>query len=138
MGFAERLKELRKNAGLTQEELANAVGVTKRTIIHYELGQGKPKTTEIVVGLAKFFNVPIDYIMSIQDEFIVSARGKYGSRGRRDAETLVKEVGGLFAGGALAEEDKDAVMKAIQEAYWIAKEENKKYAPKKQRKTGGG
>ena len=44
------------------------------------------------------------------------------------------EVTGLFAGGELADEDLDEMMKGIQEAYWIAKENNKKYTPKKYRK----
>ena len=45
------------------------------------------------------------------------------------------EVTGLFAGGELADEDLDEMMKGIQEAYWIAKEKNKKYTPKKYRKS---
>ena len=53
------------------------------------------------------------------------------------AERLVKEVSGLYAGGELAEEDMDAMMKAIQEAYWIAKEKNRKYVPKKYRDISG-
>jgi hypothetical protein len=39
---------------------------------------------------------------------------------------LVNAVGGLFAGGDLSEEDKDAVMQAIMEAYWDAKARNAK------------
>jgi len=37
----------------------------------------------------------------------------------------------LFAGGELAEDDMDEMMLAIQEAYIIAKKNNKKYTPKK-------
>ena len=48
----------------------------------------------------------------------------------------MEEVSGLFAGGRISQDDKDAVMRAIQDAYWIAKEENKrKYTPKKYRKV---
>lgn len=36
----------------------------------------------------------------------------------------------LFAGGELDQDDMDEMMKAIQDAYWIAKEKNKKYASK--------
>ena len=56
------------------------------------------------------------------------------ARGARQAKALVAEVTGLFAGGDLADEDLDEMMKGIQEAYWIAKEKNKKYTPKKYRK----
>ena len=40
-----------------------------------------------------------------------------------------------FSGGGLADEDLDEMMRGIQEAYWIAKEKNKKYTPKKYRKN---
>ena len=40
---------------------------------------------------------------------------------------------GLFAGGALSEDALDGAMRALNEAYWIAKEKNKKYTPKRYR-----
>jgi hypothetical protein len=40
---------------------------------------------------------------------------------------LVDEVIGMFAGGSLPQEDKDAYMNAISRAYFESKEENKKY-----------
>lgn len=42
---------------------------------------------------------------------------------------------GLFAGGTLSEEALEGAMKALNDAYWIAKEKNKKYTPKKYRKS---
>ena len=42
----------------------------------------------------------------------------------------MSEVTGLFAGGEMAEEDMDTMMKAISDAYWIAKEKNRKYTRK--------
>ena len=56
---------------------------------------------------------------------------QYGYRGRKGAEALVGELTGLFSGGELAEEDMDELMLAIQKAYVIAKENNRKYTPKK-------
>ena len=47
---------------------------------------------------------------------------------------MVAGVSALFAGGELSENDKDAVMRALQDAYWMAKERNKeKYTPQKYR-----
>lgn len=43
----------------------------------------------------------------------------------------MQEVTGLFAGGELDPDDMDEMMKAIQDAYWIAKEKNRKYAAKR-------
>lgn len=45
------------------------------------------------------------------------------------------QIGGMYAGGELSEDDLDAVMKAMQKLYWDAKEDNKKYTPKKYRKN---
>ena len=52
-----------------------------------------------------------------------------------NAEKLIEEVGGLFAGGELNEEDKDKVFRAITEMYWKAKDNNRKYTPKKYKKN---
>ena len=49
-------------------------------------------------------------------------------------EELVSEVTGMFAGGELSEDAIEGAYKALTDAYWIAKENNKKYAPKTRRK----
>jgi len=128
MLFGEKLKELRKREGLTQEALAAEMDITKRTLINYESGRCYPKQTEIIMRLAKRFSVSADYLMSEADEFVAQAHQRGGARGMAQAKELVAEVSGLFAGGELAEDDKDAVLRAIMDAYWDAKNENKKYA----------
>ena len=69
--------------------------------------------------------------MKNEDQFIMDATIKYGSKGKKDAHDLVNEIGGLFAGGELNEEDKDKVFRTITEMYWKSKENNQKYTPKK-------
>ena len=128
MLFGEKLKELRRREGLTQEALAAEIDVTKRTLINYESGRCYPKQTEIIMRLAKRFSVSADYLMSEADEFVAQARERGGTRGMAQAKELVAEVSGLFAGGELEEDDKDAVLRAIMDAYWDAKNENRKYA----------
>ena len=133
MPFAERFKELRKQKEMTQAQTAAALKVTKRTITNYEAGRNYP-TMEVISRIEELFNVKIDLLLDSQDEFIAQAQEQYGYRGKRGAEKLVAEVGGLFAGGDLTETDKDAVMQALQEAYWDAKQRNKKYTPNKYKK----
>ena len=70
-----------------------------------------------------------------EDYFVIEAHEKYGSRGKRDADELVKNATALFSGGQLSENDKARVLEAIQEAYFEAKIINKKYTPKKYRKN---
>ena len=52
MAFKERLREKRKEAGLTQTELAKMISVTDRTIQNYELGTRIPQNMKIVSDLA--------------------------------------------------------------------------------------
>ena len=40
----------------------------------------------------------------------------------------------MFAGGELSDQDREAVMRSLEKAYWLAKEDNQKYTPKKYRK----
>lgn len=130
MAFKERLKEKRKEAGLSQAELAALVGVTSRTIQNYELGTRKPQNVEVVQKLADVLDTTTDYLLGNADRQILAAYVRGGSKAARDVEELVSEISGLFAGGELDEEEKDAVMAALTRAYWDAKEDNKKYAPK--------
>lgn len=130
--FGERIRELRTQKGLTQPQLADSIGVSVRTVKSYELGTSLPKTRETYQKLAEFFDVNINYLLAKDEQFILDAGATYGSRGKhkQQAHALIAEVSGLFAGGGIAEEDMDEMMKAIQDAYWIAKERNKKYTPK--------
>ena len=131
MKFAEKIRELRKERKMTQAELAKAIGVSPRTIQNYEIADAYPKKREIYDKLAEFFDVDVNYLRTEDEEFVADAREQYGSRGANDAIKLINQVSALFAGGDVDEDTKDEVMKALQNAYWQAKEINKKYTPKK-------
>ena len=134
MKFCEKIREARKNAGLKQDEFAKAIGVSLRTVSNYESGERYPKKRETYYKIAEVLKVDVNYLLTDDEEFLLEAEAKYGTKGARQAKALVAEVSGLFAAGELADEDLDEMMKGIQEAYWIAKEKNKKYTPKKYRK----
>lgn len=57
------IKDLREKRDMTQKELADALYVTDSTISHYEQGVNVP-TTEMVIKLAKIFNVTTDYLLN--------------------------------------------------------------------------
>ena len=135
MKFGEKIKNARVAKGLTQAELAEAIGVALRTIVSYENGDSYPKKREIYGKLATALDLDTNYLLTENEEFINEAGEKHGIRGKKYAQQLVAEVSGLFAGGSMEDEDLDAVMRAITDAYWIAKEKNKKFTPKKYRKS---
>ena len=131
MAFKDQLRQARIRANMTQVQLAEAVGMTPRTIQNYELGARKPREYEIVAKLADALNVTIDDLLGQADQYVLQANEKGGAQAARDIDELVSEVTGLFAGGQLSEDALEGAMMALNEAYWIAKKKNKKYAHKK-------
>ena len=71
MEFNEKLQELRKSKGLTQEELAQAIFVSRTAVSKWESGRGYPNIDSLK-GLAKFFCVTVDELIS-PDEIIAAA-----------------------------------------------------------------
>lgn len=133
MKFSDKLIAARKQHHMTQAQLAHALGVSTRTVTGYETGGVYPRHREIYLKLAELFGTSPDYFSGEEDAFITRAGELHGARGMKQAAALVEQVSALFAGGELNETDKEAVMRAIMKAYWIAKEKNKKYTPKKYR-----
>ena len=129
--FCDKLLQLRRARRLTQKEVAAGCGITRQTYSGYESGERYPKKKETYQALADFFDVKVDYLYTDQEVFIEEAGSQYGSRGVAQAKELVQELAGMFAGGELSDEDRDAVMRSLERAYWLAKEDNQKYTPKK-------
>ena len=67
MEFSERLKELRKQAHLTQVELAKKLGIVQSSFADWERGKKKP-TQENLVKIAHILNVSVDYFVGNSDE----------------------------------------------------------------------
>lgn len=63
MEFHEKLQELRKSRGLTQEELAEALFVSRTAISKWESGRGYP-SIDSLKEIARFFSVTIDELLS--------------------------------------------------------------------------
>ncbi len=62
MSIAERLQELRKRSGYSQEQVAEMLGLSRQAISKWESGQGKPEIDNIV-KLTEIYNVSADYIL---------------------------------------------------------------------------
>lgn len=65
--FGIRLKELRQKKQLTQEQLAEIMGLATRTISSWEVGDRKP-TIDTVIWLSKFYAVSSDYLLALTDD----------------------------------------------------------------------
>ena len=65
--FNIRLKELRKEKGLTQKQLAEKLGYNQSMICFWEKGINEP-TESAIKRVAQFFNVSADYLLGLKDE----------------------------------------------------------------------
>ena len=65
MKFGDKLSQLRRKNGLSQEELGEKLNVTRQTISKWELGQSKPDTDKLM-EISKLLNV--DFNQLIDDE----------------------------------------------------------------------
>lgn len=65
--FGERVKQLRLSAGMTQEQLAERIWVSKAAISNYELSERNP-SPETIIKIAGFFGVSTDYLLGIEDK----------------------------------------------------------------------
>ena len=138
MTFGEKLRTARQSKGLTQAALAKETGISLRTIQNYELDARMPGRRGTYARLAAALGVDEQVFRDDNMDFILAASARYGSRGLEQAWGLVRDFRGLAAGGEIGEEDLDEVMRAIQDAYWDAKELNRKYASPRSRQEDGG
>lgn len=62
MNIADRVQGLRKAKGMSQEELADRVGVSRQAVSKWESNQSTPDLEKIII-MSEFFNVTTDYIL---------------------------------------------------------------------------
>ena len=99
--IAFKLKTLRKAKGLTQEQLAEAIGTTRATIAGYETGRRNPRLPDLQ-KIAEFFGVGLDYFgVATSDEvFDILARAK-----------------DVFASEAISKDEKEKLYKELMRLY---------------------
>ena len=143
MTFGEKLLNARLALDLSQTELGEKTGVSKRTIYSYEQG-GKYPRRSTLDKLASVLNVTAAYLMNEeetdtqknldQEMFLSKARKDFGYKGAKDAQDMIDRAAVLFAGGELDEESKDYVFQALTQVYFDSKTRaREKFAPKRRK-----
>ena len=74
MDVGLRLKTLRKQAGLTQKQLAAQLGITKSVVSFYEL-QSRSPSPEVLAKLAQIFHVSADYLLGLDNRETIDVSG---------------------------------------------------------------
>ena len=73
MEFNEKLQELRKNRGLTQEELAESLYISRTAVSKWESGRGYPNI-ESLKEISKYFSVSIDELLSSEKLLFIAEK----------------------------------------------------------------
>ena len=125
MKFGEKVRDLRKKHSLTQDELAQCLGINKRTIIGWERDGRYPRSIEMLEKMADIFHVPLTYLQPDQSLFIERAAEAYGKKGKIEAQHLAFELTELFASGELTPQDMDGIMYEMHKAYFKYREQKR-------------
>ena len=62
----KRIRDLREDADLTQQQVGNAINVPQRTYAYYESG-GRMIPPHVLIALADYYNVSVDYLLERTD-----------------------------------------------------------------------
>ena len=139
MKFGQKVQEQRKKAGFLQQELADKLGITKRTLANYEGGNSYPQNRSLYAKLAEIFKVDINYFLTEDEEFLTQAAQMYGKKGQAQAQIILEQAAALFAGGELSEKDEIAFLHDMQaiflESKKIAKTKYSNRGRKRKEKT---
>lgn len=89
MTFAEKLKELRKQKGISQEQLAEKIFVSRQAITKWESGNGLPDI-ENLIAISSLFNESLDSLLSEEKSLITKNEFLYESRTEYDLDSPKK------------------------------------------------
>lgn len=89
MTFAEKLKELRKQNGISQEQLAEKIYVSRQAITKWESGNGIPDI-ENLISISNLFNESLDSLLSEEKSLISKHEFLYESRTEYDLDSPKK------------------------------------------------
>ena len=91
MKFNEKIVALRKIKGITQDELASAVGVSRQAVYKWECGQSYPEVAKLV-ELKLLFNVSIDDLLDENYEISIPEKKKRKRLPKAEKAVIEKEV----------------------------------------------
>lgn len=109
--LGEKLKAARKAQRITQQALADRLGVHRSTIANYEIERRRPSLEELKM-IAKILHVDINYLLEGQEV--------------NPEEELKTRANDVFFDLNISEQDKDAIFRDIMEIYMKGKKVNEK------------
>ena len=111
--FSERVKLIRLNRGLTQEDVAMALGIGKSTFCQYEKGTRKPDLPTII-KISEFLGTSADYLLGITDD----SNGNVKTIKGKTSQQLSALIRDFFSDINIPQSSKDNMFKDINAMYW--------------------
>lgn len=146
MDFPKRLRSLRLNQNMTQEELGKKINVTKVSVSGYENGNRVPDM-ETLQKIADVFDVQVDYLLGRTDDPTPPQKSKpYYALTEKDERDIARDLERMmsdlqsneamaFYGEPMDEETRELIRLSLENSMRLAKEmAKKKFTPKKYRK----
>ncbi|MCI1777151.1 helix-turn-helix transcriptional regulator [Paenibacillus lactis] len=144
--MGSRIKELRLQKGMTQDELAEKLGVNRANISNYERGQITNIPSDKLDIMADLFDTNVDYIMGRSDVRDKENGKKYYELTEKDERDIAKKLEAMmndldsdsslsFMGEPMDEEDRELLRISIENTLRMSREmAKKKFTPNKYRK----
>ncbi len=124
INIGTKIKELRKSKKYTQEDLANAIGVTPQAISRWESNSGYPDM-EIIPSIANFFGVSIDELFGYEyertkkiDNIVFSVREK--NKENNGVDVCIDECISILRGGIIEFPTNEKIMLCLAEVLYNA------------------
>lgn len=122
MKIGDRLTQLRNKKGLTQDQIADALGVKRARYNSWENNIAKPDI-EMIAKLAAFHKVTSDYLLGVNTSIPDWATPK----DKRDFKKMLEDDAEvMFDGVPISDDDKEKIKRVMEAMFWDAKKKNKR------------
>ena len=121
MKIGDRIKKLREENGLMQQDVSNTLDIEQSTLANYENNRRVPKT-DILIKIANYYGVSLDFLVGMTDNRFNSYKGCL-----KDLNKFLQQSEIIFDGDTykLTDEDRDLILKALEVAFLAVKRGNK-------------
>lgn len=121
MKIGDRIKKLREENGLMQQDVCNTLDIEQSTLANYENNHRVPKT-DILIKIANYYGVSLDFLVGMTDNRFNSYKGCL-----KDLNKFLQRSEIIFDGDTykLTDEDRDLILKALEVAFLAVKRGNK-------------
>ena len=115
MNFGEKCRKYRTEKKMTQEEVARAAGISKRTYIYYETGNKYPRKIETAKKLASIFGTNVNSLLITDEEYLSEPQEIKPEQ--NDKEKLTEMLEHFFHDENIDIESKKQIYQAVSELY---------------------